>query len=139
MEKNTMETLVTPRLEVVEVALGATVKGSYTLGQNNENIEKGKVIAIEVYSATEIAKTPTGNALAVLADLKKGYLTLFSKGEEKLANIPLHTLNPTLNSGRIRFFDELQLEMSKCKITFPDVAGLTGTTSVMLVFHFKKD
>jgi hypothetical protein len=98
----------TKRFELVELSIAATVAGqnSQVFFQNQpqlQTISQDRTIyvkAIEVYDVLDIAKSPitSGQAVATVADIQNGVLTLVNESEESFRRIPLASLHRSFNS-----------------------------------------
>lgn len=98
---------------------------------------RGKYIqAVEVFTATQVAKTPT--QLTTVADAgKNGILVNFDVNSENVfENIPYYTLISSNNGGLIREFKNLPLNINKSNIYIGDATNIVVNTACLFCFYY---
>ena len=132
--------LIIRKSEVIEVLIGAnTSQTSFSFPQNNENIEKGFVYGLESFSAAQLTKSPSGLDIVAANIFSKAYLVLAVDNAEDIYQIPLFSLNPTLNAGIIRQLDGVKINFTKSKVIIPDSTGLVANTSFFFNFYYRNE
>lgn len=85
---------------------------------------------IELYTATVIPVSPNGNTNAPSAELIKGVLVLYVKGEERVYRIPLFALNEINDFTNphkqfVEEFDNLEIDFAKSYIQYSSAPAVT--------------
>lgn len=126
--------------EEVEIALANTAQSTFYFGNEFNLRDAKKITGIEVFSADDITKTPSGGTVFSNANLKKAYLTLISKdgNSEIVSSMPLSSLQASNNNGQIREFDMPMINPSKCYITFGDNSALVANDVVVFAFYYER-
>lgn len=112
----------------------ATKKFSFP---TDEVLKGKKVVAIEAIKHSNVSNTPMGETVINDAAFNKAFLTLSQKGVEKVKDLPLACLHTPSNNGLLKFFNDLEPDMTKSSISFSDTADLVKDEIVLLVFYFK--
>lgn len=122
------------KTELVELNFGASAPGNLTQinFRDQPQLENATIYGLEAQCSTEVAQSPTGKTMIEQDDLKKLTLNVVAKGSNEvvLKDIPLYTLNPTLNGGLIRALQGLQVDWQKSYIKVLDSTGLADNESV---------
>jgi len=123
----------------VEISISNTAQTSFYFGNEFIIRDARKITGIEVFSAADMTKTPTGATVISDANLKLGYLTLVTVdgNREVVAQMPLSSLQASNNEGIIREFDMPMINPSKCYVTFGDNAGLTANDVILFNFYYE--
>lgn len=121
---------------LVELKITSTTSGN-TLAFNDVPQLRGKYVqAVEVFTATQVAKTPT--QLTTVADAgKNGILVNFDVNSEVVfENIPYYTLISSNNGGLIREFKNLLININKSNIYIGDGTNIVANTSALFCFYY---
>jgi hypothetical protein len=105
--------LETPASELILIKIDSAIQ-KILLPQSNTTIEKGKIIAVEAYSVTEIANTPAGQPVVNAAAFNNSFVTFRDKDNNKewLHQIPMKDLKRDTNSGIITRLKEFNIDLS---------------------------
>lgn len=77
------------RTELVEVNIGALTTAGYNFGQQPSLREAKRIVSVEVYSATQVSKSPTNKTVVSEAVISKTFLRLVALGQQ---DVTLHTI-----------------------------------------------
>lgn len=125
--------------EEVEVAIINTAQQTFYFG--NEFILRNarKITGIEVFSASQVANTPSGAAVISQAILQGAFITLVGEenNREIISKMPLSSLLAANNNGHVREFDMPMINPSKCYITFGNTTGLVANSVIPFAFYYE--
>jgi hypothetical protein len=112
-----MNNLVIKRSQLAEVQFTGTpsVNKNYAFTQI-PNISRNNIIiyGFEVFSADQLAATPSGNTIVAAADIKNLVLTFVDdKNKERQYQVPAFTLVSSSNGGFVRMFKPFILNLTK--------------------------
>lgn len=129
----------TKRFRIVEVQIDNVSSQSHPFGMEDVLQKAKRISAIQVYKATEYAKSPLSGKANVSAGVFANASLILgtNEGDEPIFNIPLADLCASNNSGKIREFDISNINPSRCKIFVSDVAGLSVNERFILGFHYE--
>lgn len=126
--------------EEVEIQISSTAQNQFSFG-NEFNLRDAKAITgIQVYSATDMTKSPNGASIMSQTNLQKGYLSLVTvEGQREVIHLlPLSSLQASNNNGQIREFDMPMINPSKCKVIFGDNSTLVLNDIILFAFYYEK-
>jgi len=92
-----------PKCYLIEVPIPANYNGTKIQIPQQNFLDNTKVTGLEVFTADDVSKSPTQQPVITLADAKKAFLTLYTRGTSKgageyLQNIPLVRMHNQQNS-----------------------------------------
>ena len=130
--------VVIQRAELVEFLVPSATQLTFNFPQNLENIERGKVFAIDAFSVNDIPLSPNGAAVLNQTVFNKAYLTLSVDNEEKVVRIPLSLLRPNFSFRDYQIFSDFKINFTKSKVVIPNSTGLVAGEAFMFLFKFKE-
>lgn len=135
-------------VELVEVVVTNTSQLRFSF-PDVPNIKGKRVTAIQVFKASEIAKSPTSKNLlgtGTAAAFGDAFLTLHVQGREKVKELPLVALHTGSNGGLMKNFGTsdpqkgytpgILIDPQKSHVAFSRTASLTADESVLFAFYF---
>lgn len=135
-------------VELVEVVVTNTNQQRFSF-PDVPNIKGKRVTAIQVFKASEIAKSPSGKNLlgtGTSAAFGDAFLTLHVAGREKVKELPLVALHTGSNNGLMKnfatsdgkggFTSGISIDVQKCHVAFSRTASLTADESVLFAFYY---
>lgn len=95
------------------------------------------IVGVEVYTSSQLTKTPAQNTVITNAAAAGIVLTLQNdKNEYKMFETPISALNPALNNGVPREFEPFRLVMQDSSLKVTDSTVVTANTSVYILFNY---
>jgi hypothetical protein len=95
------------------------------------------IVGVEVYTASQLTKTPAQNTVVTEAEAKGIVITLQNdKNEYKMYETPILALNPAVNNGVSREFTPFRLVMQNSYVKVTDSAVVTPNRSVYIAFNY---
>lgn len=122
--------------EIVEVIVSNTSTQKFNF-PDVPNLRGKKITSIEVFKLDDVSKAPSGKNVVNNNAIKKGFLTLYIKGREKIKEMPLQALVPSNRNGVVRKTDLFDLDYQKSYISFADTLDLVINEVVLIVFIYE--
>jgi len=126
-----------PRSELVEFTIPSTSQIVFNFPQNLENIERGRVFAIDAFSVLDIPLTPNGSTVVNATVFNKAFLILAVEQEERITRFPMFMLRPNSGIRDQQIFDNFKINFTKSKVVIPNTTGLVAGESFLFQFKFK--
>lgn len=102
-----------------------------------------KVYAIEVFTATQLITTPTGNNTVIAATAVPSitFTLIDNKTQKLLEDEPLYSLVRSLNGGFFILLDGIEISLQNSHITIVDSTNIVADTAVPfnLYYEFAKN
>jgi len=96
------------------------------------------VESVNIFNASQLSLSPAGATVIPVTALPGLTITFcIEDQEESIYNMVTYDLNPSLNGGMLRLFDNLKINLVKSFITITNSAIVTATHSVLVGFHYK--
>lgn len=134
--------------ELVEVKITNTSQQRFNF-PDIPNIKGKRVTAIQVFKASDIAKSPSGLNLlgtGTSAAFGDAFVTLHTAGKEKIKELPLTALHTASNNGLMKNFGEsdkqkgyipgVLIDPQKSIVSFSRTSSLTLDEAVLFVFYY---
>jgi hypothetical protein len=125
-----MNNLIIKRSQLVEAQFTGTpaagVKYAFT---QVPNISRNNIIiyGFEVFTATQLVKTPSNNTVVPASAVTSIVITLVDDNNvERVYQIPYYTLVSSLNGGFIRMVKPFILNLTKSYVQAVDVTNITS-------------
>lgn len=100
-------------------------------------IDGKKIKGIKVYSAADLSYSSEGVAMIPADELKNLFLTLKNTdGQEIFDMVPLSDFTDPYNYNKIPVLDDLELNLTECKIENKSGQNLTASRDIMVRFEF---
>lgn len=123
--------------ELVEVVVRDITQTTILLPDVN-NLRNKEITGIEAFRVASVAVSPNSRVVVADAIFNKAFLTLIDcENDEDLSQIPLPTLDFSENIGKVKWFADKVIDISKCKIDLSSAAGLVLDTCFLLSFYYK--
>lgn len=123
---------------LVEVDVNATPGQGVKLPfpQNLGELQRATIIGIEVYSESDINKSPTGKTPVSLSGCKSAVLNVYNNTNEHIRQQPLIGLMPTQQGGIIREFVPFKWNVNKSNIQLFASTDVTLGESFIINFIY---
>ncbi len=127
--------------ELVKIQVADIGVFSYSFPQSLSRIEKGKIVAIQAYKNSDIAKTPEGETVVADAVFNATFLTLKSKENDTndIKQTPLQDLRKAANSGVLERLKPLKVDFSQSKVEIPSGTVLVAGTFFLFRVYYIPD
>lgn len=121
---------------LVELKITSTTAGTQITFNDVPQLRGKYVQAVEVFTATHVAKTPT--QLTTVADAAKNgiLVNLDVNSNVIIENIPYYTLISANNGGLIREFKNLLVNINKSNIYIGDGTNIVANTAALFCFYY---
>jgi hypothetical protein len=133
----------TIKYELVEVVLTATTTPSTRFAfPDLPKLRYTSLQGVETFTTGTLTKSPLGNSLIALADMKNAYLTLYINERQDAYRIPVLSLNRTQNSATDPFvrsifeFTGQKVTWDKCYIEFATAPTLATNLSLLFGVYY---
>lgn len=123
---------------LVELNVGASVAVQKQVNfQFVPQLERKQIYAVQVFSSTNVSLSPNGATVASAAALADVTVTFMVGINQEVVLYALTDLNPLLNSGFIRMFNNKLLNLTKSFITIQSVATIAANQSLLFNFIYQ--
>jgi hypothetical protein len=127
-----MNNLIIKRSQIVEFKLSGTLTvGKRYYATDIPNLSRNNIVVygIELFTATQLAVTPTGNTSVPVST---GIVVTFRDNfkQEFMYQIPAFTLIRANNAGLIVLLKPRIINLTDCYVTLTSVSGLTADQTV---------
>jgi len=129
--KSKFEKSILVELKITSVGIGTNISF------NDVPQLRGKYIqAVEVFTATQVAKTQTQQTTVADAGKNGILVNLDVDSDVIIENIPYYTLISSNNGGLIREFKNLKLNINKSNIYIGDPTNIVVNTCALFCFYY---
>lgn len=131
-----MNNLILKRSQLIEAQLTGTGLNTKSYFQQIPNLSRNniKVYGIEVYTATQLAKSVSNATVLPASALPSLTVTLVDKnGQFPIQDLPVYNLVRSLNSGFVTLLANFEMNLTACYINNVDTANLN--TGQVLLFN----
>jgi hypothetical protein len=98
-----------------------------------------KFQSIESFNSTQLTFAANGGPVITAGEAAACRVTLVGRnGERLLTDYPVQSLNRAVNGGFHTLLDNLELDLTKCFVTFGDVTGIAANDVVAFSFSYSK-
>lgn len=123
---------------LVELNVGPSVAIQKSINfQFVPQLEKKQIYAIQVFSATNVSLSPNGLTVASAAALADCTVTFMVGDNQELFLYALTDLNPLLNSGFVRMFNNKMLNLTKSFVTIQSTTTIAANDSILFNFIYQ--
>ncbi len=135
-----MNNLIIKRSQLIE----AQIKGSVGVGKNYPftqipNISRNNIIiyGFELFSATQLAVTPTNNTVVAATALPNIVITFVDNNNvQRVYQIPAYTLVSSLNGGFIKMVKPFILDLTSSFVQLVSTSNVNLNESVSLNLYY---
>mgnify|MGYP003406041045 FL=1 len=121
---------------LVEVPITAATTGKSFQFPDTPQLVNKFVQGVEVFTVTQVAKTPTQATTVAAAGATGIMVNLQVNNDAVIENIPYYTLISSLNGGLIREFKNIPLNVTKSTILIGDATNIVANTVALICVYY---